>query len=167
MNDKWIYYITAGALACWQGSSSILTAAFGALIGCLYRAKGVGLSKARIPNVIARLATSLLSPILSFSDQTAGPQVPVTPGGANRNAGAVPPAAAGALPNNNLFANRAEDPQQFEEIPEHLLNQVEPSEPNIVALVEMGFSRERAMQALSETGDTVDLAVALLTADEE
>lgn len=170
-NEKWIYYITAGALACWQGSSSLLTCGFGTLIGCLYRAKGVGLSQARIPSVVARLATSLLSPILSFSDQTAGPQVPVTPGAAV-GGGAQPagrPAAPGAgggaaLPNNNLFANRAEENELFEEIPEHLLNQHPPSEPNIAALEGMGFSRQRAMQALSETGDSVDLAVAVLIA---
>ena len=157
MNDKWIYYMTAGAMACWQGTPSLLSALFGTLIGSLYRAKGVGLSNARIPNVISRLVQSVVSPILSVTDQTAGPQLTTPSSTTNTARGRV------NAPQGNLFANRAQD--QFEEIPEHLRNQVQPSEPNIATLVDMGFSRERAMQALAETGDSVDLAVALLTSE--
>lgn len=161
MNDKWIYYVMAGAMASWQGTSSALTCGFGALIGCLYRAKGVGLSNARIPAAISRIALSIFSPVLSVTDHTAGPQINAPAAGNARNGPNLTAAAGQAA--NDLFANRAQE--QFEEIPEHLRNQVQPSEPNIATLVDMGFTRERAMQALAETGDSVDLAVALLTAD--
>lgn len=177
LNDKWVHYVTAGALAVWQGPSSLLTCAFGALFGLLYRpspTKGQGAINSisfsgkslRFPSALTRLSTSLFSPLLSISDGSAGPQLTL-PNSAGANA--RPRAGRG-----DLFANRANDPYAANNgannandgIPEHLLNQVQPSEPNIATLVEMGFPRDRAMQALSETGDSVDLAVALLTAQE-
>ena len=88
-----------------------------------------------------------------MSDKTAGPQFPVSPTDTpttNRRNGP------------DLFANR-----DFEPIPQNLLNQVVPSEPNIATLVEMGFSRERAMRALSEAGDSVDLALTVLTSGDD
>lgn len=177
LNDKWIIYLTASALACWQGTSSLLTCAFGAIFGMLYQPSsrvgpsfGFGRSL-RFPSSISRLATSLFSPLLSISDGSAGPQLTLP------NANAMDANARRRAGGNagGLFANRQADPYAPQNnnnngaddgIPEHLRNHVAPSEPNIATLVEMGFARDRAMQALSESGDSVDLAIALLTAQE-
>jgi len=173
MTEKWFTYLTASSLLWMQGGSSALTCAFGVVIGLLYKAKGTGLSRFRFPLSLQRLATHILHPILSISDQTAGPRVPTSNSDGNArgsgNAGPVVEAALlgprGAAPpptHPDLFANR-----NFEPIPQHLMNQVQPSEPNVAVLVEMGFSRERATRALSETGDSVELALATLTADQD
>lgn len=134
----------------------------GVVVGALFRSRGLGLSQIRFPLVIQHIAASIFSPFLSITDQTAGPKLNLPPTTATPLAGGPLPGGGGAP--NDLFANRNAD---FEPIPDHLLNQVAPSEANIAAIVEMGFTRERAMAALSEHGDSVDLALnALVNQDD-
>lgn len=164
MTEKWFTYLMASSLMLMQNGSSALTCAIGALIGIMYRSRGSGLSRFRFPASLQRFVSSIFHPILSITDHTAGPRVPTSSADNARGAGNQ----RNFQPQNDIFANRANtnNNDQFEAIPPHLLNQVQPSEPNIAILVEMGFSRERAMRALSETGDSVELALATLTAED-
>jgi hypothetical protein len=164
MTEKTFTYLMASSLALMQGGSSTVSCAVGALVGILYRAKGVGLTSFRFPVAIQQMATRLFRPFLSVTDQSAAPRVtiPTTSGNPAEMAGGY--AARGIRQPNDIFANRNRD---FEPIPEHLMNHVAPSEPNIAAIVEMGFSRERAMAALSEHGDSVDMALNSLVAQDE
>lgn len=160
MTEKWFTYLMASSLMLMQNGSSALTCAFGALIGILYKSRGSGLSRFRFPSSLQRLATHLFHPILSITDHTAGPRVPTSSSDQGR------PHNRNPTDQPDLFANRANMNDNFEAIPPHLLNQVQPTEANIALLVEMGFSRERASRALAETGDSVELALATLTADD-
>src|SRR5690606_5823204 len=115
-------------------------------------ARGTGLSSIRIPNPVQRVVKSVLGPVISFTDHTACP-APPKPSSDFR--GMTPNAGGNVNNQRDIFANRTE----YEDIPEHLLRQVQPSEPNVAMLVEMGFPRDRAMRALAETGDSVELAL--------
>lgn len=154
MNEKWFTYLMASSLLLMQSGSSALTCGFGALVGILFRARGTGLSRFAFPSAVQKAAISMFKPILSISDQTAGPRITVSTTDAQ--------APSNRQNGPDLFANRNVEP-----IPQHLLDQVQPSEPNIATLVEMGFSRERAMRALSESGDSVDLALTVLTSGDD
>lgn len=164
MNEKAFSYLMAASLACLHGQSSALTCAIGVAAGALFRNRGMGLGQLRFPSSVVRLASSFLSPFLSVTDQSAGPKLNLPPGSGSSTPGTPAQANGNAARGADLFANRNAD---FEPIPDHLLNHVAPSEANINAIVEMGFTRERAMAALSEHGDSVDLALNALVAGED
>lgn len=100
----------------------------------------------QIPGPVVSAASKLLGPLLCDQQSTSIVM-------ASSNAAQGGPAAAGGL-----YAPAA----GIRQPPSRAAAAVEPSPSHINTLVAMGFSRDQAMQALQQTGNDVQTAIALL-----
>jgi membrane associated rhomboid family serine protease len=160
-SDKVITYIMAAQLFFVNPPLSTVGGIAGLIAGVMYRMEGLGLHRFRLPGVLTNLARRVFGPLLYSRPPPRGQtRAPV-----NFN---------DFMPQNNNNNNRDfEEGQGYRDTlldaPGHA-NQffvppqqgIYPTEDNIQALINMGFTREDAARTLTETNNNLQLAINIL-----
>jgi len=137
-NDKMFTYLFAIQLIFSQYPNSGYLAFCGIVAGLLYRIEFLGLEKLEIPDFIAELCKKYILPLLN----SISPKSTQSRNQQNTN--------------NNQYTNILESVRNYYDSPQPGR---QPSVSNIETLINMGFDRETAVQALTRSNDELQIAI--------
>eukprot|EP00475_Leptophrys_vorax_P043073 TRINITY_DN8174_c1_g4_i1.p1 TRINITY_DN8174_c1_g4~~TRINITY_DN8174_c1_g4_i1.p1 ORF type:complete len:317 (-),score=-5.31 TRINITY_DN8174_c1_g4_i1:180-1130(-) len=148
LSDKALPFVGGAQLLCSAGWASLLPGLTGVVAGALYRSNVLGVRKAKVPDPIARFASTWLLPIVAW---------PSNPSATPSHAQQRRRQQQGHAPAQHLH------PHAFQgQPPPPPVAAPEPSESDVESLVAMGFERSAAVAALRRARNDLHLATNLL-----
>ncbi|KAF2074370.1 hypothetical protein CYY_004345 [Polysphondylium violaceum] len=155
LTDKFFSYALASQVL-FTFPQNLLASSFGVLSGLIYSSRLVGLTNLSFPRPVNNFCTKWILPLIQSNDTT-------TRGGNNRRT------TTGTSSSSSANRNTRNGGPVFQNLSTNTYYQapppptpIAPSEENIETLVNMGFSRARAVEVLQRTNNNLNEAAVII-----
>lgn len=162
LSDKWFAYIAGLQLLMSHGRRSVLLGVFGLLAGLIVRGNFLGLGRCLIPRGVTQLISQTVGAVLQDGDP---PQVLGMLAMPSRNLYPGPQAhrnVRGPISGAHLGPGRGPVVPLAPAVPQPVQPTIIASPEAVEKLVAMGFDREQVVQALRQSNNDVQAAIAML-----
>eukprot|EP01132_Coremiostelium_polycephalum_P002313 gene2313-2852_t len=164
MNDKILAYLLVIQTVFSFRSSILSSCLAGLLSGILYSYNFMGVTNRRLPRFLIKLASTWIEPLLQSPNPPNNSVRPILERQQQRRNFMATTNGNGNLGNINLNNNNNFNNNSYSSggISHRQLPLVQPSEENIQLLESMGFPRDRSIEALQRSGNSVNDALQFL-----